>query len=368
LSFLEPICTALGLDPVQQTVLIDALELVNLHVPPFPTNMPALIAQIHSREIASDLKLTLMSLYPDEHPVRLVHAAGTDSELVEELPLYAIDRSPQIGLLTCLYLPPLAHETSFEAFLEVVAHLRAPEGCPWDREQTYLSLRSNLLEEAYEALSAMDAEDPQGMREELGDLVLIILLLAQIAAENGDFSIADVLQGIHTKIVRRHPHVFGDLNITEGQEVLRNWERLKAQERQENGKQENSLLDGVPLALPALVQAQDYQKRAAHVGFDWPDVKGVLDKLEEELGEVHAAETSEERGREIGDLLFAVVNLARWFEADAESVLREANARFYRRFTHIESTARSRGRSMDDLTMDEMEALWQEAKRDLNSH
>jgi tetrapyrrole methylase family protein/MazG family protein len=201
------------------------------------------------------------------------------------------------------------------------------------------------------------------MREEFGDLLLQVVLHAQIAAEAGEFNIADVLQSIHTKIVRRHPHVFGDLDLKDAQGVLRNWERLKAQERQANGKTEASLLDGVGSALPALLQAEQYQRRAAHVGFDWPDIRGVLDKLEEELQEVHAAGNDRERYNEIGDLLFAVVNLARWYKVEPESALREANGRFRNRFAYIEQQAREQGRTISDLTLDEMEALWQAAKR-----
>ncbi len=363
LSFLEPVFAALEIDPYPNLALVDALELVASHVPSFPTSFPALIAQIHSPAVAADLKLTLTSLYPDEHPVKLVHAAGTAQQLVENLALYEIDRSPHIGLLTALYLPPLGANTSFEAFLEVVAHLRAPEGCPWDREQTHLTLRADLLEETYEALAALDAADSQGLREELGDLLLLILLHSQIASDNGEFTIADVLRGVNTKIVHRHPHVFGDVQAADAGTVLKNWERLKAEERLSQGKSEASLLDGVSLALPALVQAEQYQKRAHHVGFDWPDVQGVRAKLDEELQEVDAAVGEAEQSDEIGDLLFAVVNLARWFHLDAESALRESNARFYKRFSSIEAAARSQGRAVSDLSLDEMEALWQKAKK-----
>jgi tetrapyrrole methylase family protein / MazG family protein len=363
LSFLEPACTALGIDPFSRLALVDALELVASHVPSFPTNYPALIAQIHSPAVAADLKLTLTSLYPDDHPVKLVHAAGTMQQQVESLALYQIDRSPHIGLLTALYLPPLAENSTFEAFLEVVAHLRAPEGCPWDREQNHLTLRADLLEETYEALTALDAGDAEGLREELGDLLLLILLHTQIASDDGEFTIVDVLRGVHTKIVHRHPHVFGDVQAASAGAVLKNWERLKAEERASQGKGESSLLAGVSLALPALLQAEQYQKRAHHVGFDWSDVQGVRAKLDEELGEVDAAVGQAEQAAEIGDLLFAVVNLARWFHLDAESTLREANARFYKRFSSIEAAARAQSRTVTDLTMDEMEALWQQAKK-----
>lgn len=362
LSFLEPTFTALGIEPITHTALVDALELNSAHVPPFPPSAPAIIAQVYSRDVASEVKLTLMATYPDEHPVKLVHAAGTAEVKVEALPLYEIDRSSQIGLLSALYVPPLEPETSFEAFQEIIAHLRAPDGCPWDREQTHLSLRPSLLEETYELLSALDAEDVDGMREEFGDLLLQIVLHAQIASEYGEFNMTDVLRGIHTKIVHRHPHVFGDLDLRDKQGVLQNWERLKEQERAVNGKAEDSLLDGVALALPALVQAEQYQRRAARVGFDWPDIQGVLDKLDEELAEVHSAQDARERASEIGDLLFAVVNLARWNDVDPESALREANARFRKRFFHIEQAAKAQGRSISDLSTDEMEAFWQEAK------
>ena len=363
MSFLEPVFSALGIDPYPRLALVDALELVVSHVPSFPTSYPALIAQIHSAAVAADLKLTLTSLYPDEHPVKLVHAAGTAQQRVENLALYEIDRSPHIGLLTALYLPPLEANSSFEAFLEVVAHLRAPDGCPWDREQTHLTLRADLLEETYEALAALDAGDPQGLREELGDLLLLILLHTQIASDNGEFTITDVLRGVHTKIVHRHPHVFGDVMAADAGTVLKNWEILKAEERASQGKSEASLLAGVSLALPALLQAEQYQKRAHHVGFDWSDVQGVRAKLEEELHEVDAAVGQAEQSAEIGDLLFAVVNLARWFHLDAESALREANARFYKRFSSIEAAARLQGRAVSDLSLDEMEALWQKAKK-----
>jgi tetrapyrrole methylase family protein/MazG family protein len=363
LSFLEPTLSLLGLDPFPHTALVDAFELVTAHVPPFPPSAPAIIAQIHSRAMASDVKLTLMANYPDHHPVQLVHAAGTAQSKVESLSLYEIDRSDSIGLLTSLYIPAMDASTSFEAFQEVIAHLRAPDGCPWDREQTHATLRSHLLEEAYEVVTALDADDPAAMREEFGDLLLQIVLHAQIASEFGEFSMADILQGIHVKIVNRHPHVFGDLFLKDVDGVLQNWEKLKAAERAANGKAEVGLLDGVPLALPALAQADQYQRRAARVGFDWTGIEGVLDKVSEELDEVRSAPDEASRGQELGDLFFALVNLTRWVDMDAETLLREANARFRWRFSQIEAAARSQGRAITDLTLDEMEALWQAAKR-----
>ena len=361
-SFIEPIFAALGIDPYPRTALVDALLLAEGHVPPFPPSSPALIAQVYSRMVASNVKLTLSAVYPDEHPVQLIHAAGTADERIENLPLYEIDRSPHIGLLTALYVPPLAEGTACEDFFEIVTHLRAPNGCPWDKKQTHQTLRDNLLEETYEVLDALDADDADKMREEFGDLLLQIVLHAVIASDYGEFTLPDVIKGIHDKIVRRHPHVFGDVQLQGTDEVLQNWEKLKQAERAARGEQEKSLLDGVSRALPALAQAQKYQARAARVGFDWPVIDEVLDKLAEELDEVREAEGSTELASELGDVLFVLVNFCRWKGIDAESALREANARFYQRFSHIEACARQQGRALSDMSLDEMEACWQEAK------
>jgi tetrapyrrole methylase family protein/MazG family protein len=222
-----------------------------------------------------------------------------------------------------------------------------------------------LLEESYEALAAMDENDPDGMREEFGDLLLQVMLNAQIASESGEFTMSQAVKGIYDKIIRRHPHVFGGVELNTVDGVLQNWERLKEQERRENGKaeREKGLLDGVPAALPALTQAQEYQERAARVGFDWLEVEGVLDKIREEIEEVKNAQNLEDAASELGDLFFALVNLARWRKVDAESVLRAANIKFKKRFAHIERSAKKQGRSLSDMTLAEMDALWDEAKR-----
>lgn len=362
LSFLEPTMTALGIDPLPQLTVIDAMELVTVHHPLFPPSVPALIVQVYSRSIASELKITLMALYPDEFPVRLVHNAGSSEEMVEELPLYQIDQSEHIGKLTSLYLPALGERTSFEGFQELIAHLRAPEGCPWDREQTHQTLRANLLEEAYEAMQAIDAEDIAMMQEEFGDLLLQVVLQAQIAAEYGEFTMADVINGIHTKLVYRHPHVFEDVDLGDSDAVIKNWERLKERERENNHQEGKGLLDGIPAAMPALAVADNYQRRTARVGFDWPDIQGVIDKLQEEIGELQQAENAAEREEEMGDLLFALVNLARWLGIDPETALRQTNAKFLRRFSVIEAEARKHGKQLSDLTLEEMDSIWENSK------
>jgi tetrapyrrole methylase family protein / MazG family protein len=363
LSFIEPTCTALGLDPFPYLVLVDALELSVLHHPAFSPAHPAIIAQIYSRQVASEVKLSLNAVYPDEHPVQLVHAAGTPDQLVERLALFEIDRSMHIGISTVLYLPLLEKDVSLEGFQEVVARLRAPDGCPWDREQTHESLRSHLLEETYETLSSIDAGDMESLCEELGDLLLQIVLHSQIASEDGDFSMTDILAGINRKIVHRHPHVFGDLKVDGVENILQNWDKLKAEEREVNGVAEDiGRLDGVPEMLPALSQAQEIQERAARAGFDWPEIAPVLKKVFEELDEVQEQNDPEKKARELGDLLFAVVNLARWYKTDAESVLRETNLRFRRRFRHIETRSREQGRQLSSMSLAEMDELWEEAK------
>ena len=361
-SFIEPVFAALEKDPLPRTALVDALELTGAHYPSFPPDQPALIGQVYSRQVASDIKLTLMAVYPDDHLITLIHEAGTPDCRIEHLPLYELDRSQGIGNRTALYLPPLTAGSSLESFQEIIAHLRAPEGCPWDREQDHQSLRPNLLEETYEALEAIDEDDPSAMQEEFGDLLLQIVLHAQIASEYGEFTMSDVIQGIYTKLIQRHPHVFGDLDLGEAGAVIKNWEALKARERRENGLGEKSMLDGVPGSLPALTQAETYQKRAARVGFDWEDLAGVLAKIPEEIDELRESQGSKRQAQEIGDLLFSVVNVARWLGVDAESSLREANQRFKDRFAYMEKKARAAGRELSEMSLEKLDELWEESK------
>jgi tetrapyrrole methylase family protein/MazG family protein len=351
----------LGIPAPSKLILLDAQTLVSAHVPPFPPDMPALITNVDSSELGSHLRNVLLATYPKEHVIYVVESGKKKEEKMETFSVSGVSDS------TALYIPALAEGTSFESFAEIIAHLRAPNGCPWDREQTHESLRKHLLEESYEAISAIDSSDFVDMREEFGDLLLQVVLQSQIANEEGQFNINQVIHGIHAKIVRRHPHVFGDLKLDGVQGVLANWEKLKENERREKGKgekkEERGLLDGVPLALPALSQAQEYQDRAGRVGFDWPEIEGVLDKIAEEIEEVQRASDEKELASEIGDLLFALVNLARWKKIDAEAVLRETNMKFKTRLAYVEQGAKKQGRDLSSLSLDEMESFWQEAKR-----
>ena len=251
---------------------------------------------------------------------------------------------------------------TFQTLVDIVAKLRAPGGCPWDREQTHDSLKRNLLEESYEVIEAIDQGNPAILSEELGDLMVQIAFHADIAQESGDFQLEDVLRNINSKLVRRHPHVFADGHAEDAREVERNWEQIKAAERQAKGEKK-SPVEGIPADLPALAYAQLMQDRVGKAGFEWDDISGVLDKLVEEVAELTAAVTQEEKEHELGDILFTIVNLTRWTGAHAEDVLRQANQRFGRRYLSMESLAVERGHDFNALSLDEKEQIWQEAKR-----
>jgi tetrapyrrole methylase family protein/MazG family protein len=262
----------------------------------------------------------------------------------------------------------------FERLVAVQARLRAPQGCPWDREQTHQSLRTYLLEEAYEVLEALDTGNDEKFAEEMGDLLLQIVLHSQIAHEQGRFSVADVIREIHDKMIRRHPHVFGAARAKDSAEVLRNWEQIKAEERRASKKQGGggdsdrgapSLLEGVSRALPATLEAFQLTRKASRIGFDWNDAAGVIAKMQEETAELESALQTRNRQRieeEMGDLVFAAVNLGRFLEVDPEIALKKANAKFSRRFRAMEAMARESGREFKDLPRDEMEALWEATK------
>ena len=251
--------------------------------------------------------------------------------------------------------------SQFATLVDIIAKLRAPDGCPWDRKQTHTSLRENLLEECYEVLEALDEADAEKLCAELGDLLMQIVFHAQIAAEAGEFEVGDVIKGINSKLVHRHPHIFGSLKVKDAEEVVLNWEALKREEREAG----TSILDGVPKQLPALGYSQSVQRRVAGVGFDWEDVDGVIDKLAEEVSELKQASSQAQRANEFGDLLFTLANIARRMDVDLETALRETNQRFSRRFTYMEELCHQRGKNLGELSFDEQNALWEEAKKEL---
>ena len=261
----------------------------------------------------------------------------------------------------------------FERLIKLQARLRAPDGCPWDVEQTHLTLRTYLIEEAYEVLEALESGNDAKFAEELGDLLLQVVFHAQIATEQGRFTAADVVREIHQKMVRRHPHVFGEKRAKDATEVLKNWEQIKAEERRtESGKGSSSsvesekapasLLDGIPHTLPAVMQGFQLTRRASRIGFDWDNVGGVVEKLQEELVELRNAQSSRQIEEELGDVLFAAVNLARFLKVDPEIALKRTNAKFSSRFRAMERLAHASGRALADVPRNEMESLWDQAK------
>ncbi|APV43396.1 tetrapyrrole methylase family protein / MazG family protein [Dehalogenimonas formicexedens] len=253
---------------------------------------------------------------------------------------------------------PEQDSSDFQTLVNIIDRLRSPDGCPWDREQTHLSIRDSLLEECYEVLEAIDSGDKAELKTELGDLLMQVVFHSKIAAEYGDFTIGDVVEGIVTKLIRRHPHVFGDKEAKDAGEVLRRWEDIKKAERPTR----TSMLDGVPVAMPALAYSEEVQGRVARVGFDWKDDGGVIDKLAEEIAELKDATTSAEREAEFGDVLFTLVNYGRRQGIDAESALRGANRKFAERFKAMENYCSEKGLSFKEMSFEQQNELWERVK------
>ncbi len=379
LSFLEPVCEALQLDPFMAGLqLIDAAELAALRPDEIagkiiPTR-PLLVAQVYNRRLASDVKLALGECYPDEWLVRLIRAAGVDGEeQVSEMPLYELDRNNFANHLSTLYVPPVGEMAALrlpETLRYITYRLRRePDGCPWDRQQTHQSLTHYVLEETYEVVEALEENDMDKLAEELGDLLLQVYLHSEIARQEESFAIGDVFEHVNAKLIRRHPHVFGEVEVSNAGQVVQNWEAIKRQERAAAGTdvQQESAFDRVPHATPALMMAQEYQKRAGKTGFDYKNVQDILTKLSEELRELQEASTPDHQFEEMGDVLFIVARIARELHIDAEEALRHANRKFKRRFQAMENLARADGRELTSYTSPEWRALWKRAKANLSS-
>lgn len=346
---------------------LEVLDAARLGDRPPAGDLPLVVRGV-SHKVVDVVGRALRSRYPDDHPVTIYRDG-----VCAVVPLHDLDKQDWADYDTSLYLPPLKRSVAGDSdprrwidarwpadpLVEVMARLRAPEGCPWDREQTHQTLRRYMLEEAYEAVEAIDSGDPKLLCEELGDVLLQVVFHAQVAKEAGTFDFHDVVEGITAKLVRRHPHVFGDVVAETAADVTRNWEAIKRAEK--GGQEPESVLSRVSTALPALSRAHEVQKRAAKVGFDWDDIAGPVSKVREELEEVLAAQPEEREG-EVGDLLFAVVNLARMLKIDPEIALTGTTAKFIRRFRYIEQRAVEMGRRLEEMTLAEMDELWSEAK------
>ncbi|MRX72962.1 nucleoside triphosphate pyrophosphohydrolase [Bacillus lacus] len=366
-SFLDASFTALKIDPVEGFQLLDAMSFSSGEL---NLRSHILICQVYDQMVASEVKLTLMEQLPDEYEVVIVTAAGSSGEVLQRVPLYELDRAAGVNNLTSVYVPPVKDESllyhKFDSFREIVAELRGPDGCPWDKEQTHESLKKYMIEECYEVLEAIDEEDEEHLAEELGDVLLQVVLHAQIGEDNGMFSIEDVIRTVSEKMIRRHPHVFHGTEVESSEEALSNWDEIKKQEKRDKGQTE-SLLSSVAASLPALSKAYHLQKKAAKAGFDWPEAAPIWSKVEEELNEfreeIEKPDGSPRRAKkEFGDILFSLVNMARYYKIEPEEALLSANQIFSKRFSYIEEQAAVTRRKLEDMTLQEMDELWEKAK------
>lgn len=362
-SYLDALFTTMQIDPIEGFQFVDGTDLrrdqLNLKNHLF-------ICQVYDAFIASEVKLTLLEDLPADYEVYIVEAAGSSQEKIEKVLLEELDRHMRMSNLITVYVPPVPDELlhhTFHHFRQVMATLRGPNGCPWDKKQTHESLRFHTIEEVYELIDAIDAEDDDNIIEELGDLLMHVLLHSQIGEDNGYFTINDVILSVTNKMIHRHPHVFSTRNVADAEEVEKNWEELK---KEEKGHNRESFLDGIPKHLPSLSKAYKLQKKAAKVGFEWEEVQGVWDKLSEEIEEVkEAAEKNNvnELEDEIGDVLFVVANLARYYRVHPEIALNRANQKFVYRFGYIENKLHEQNRTLDASSLDVMDQYWNEAKQ-----
>ncbi len=365
MSFLGPLLNALKIDLLDGVRVVDALALDRFKEP-CPNHL--ILAQVHNRLLASQVKLKLVNLYPDNYPVTVIRAAGMRREQNISMPLSALDRLTLFDHFTSIYLPPYRGYLVGD-LLEIMARLRAEDGCPWDRKQTNRSLRQYLVEEAYEVVGAIDQGDDYSLQEELGDVLLQVVFHSRIASEQNRFDFFQVTDGIVSKLIRRHPHVFGRGSAADASEVRLKWEEIKLNEKNNRNKEKDSTSGpaiNIDHSLPALLKAYKLQKKAAAVGFDWPCVQGPLDKAREELGELeeaYAAEDPDSVEEELGDYLFTIVNLARFMGVNPELALGKTIGKFMHRFLYVLEQAQKTGRPASDYSLEQLDKWWEEAKK-----
>ncbi|KGX85485.1 bifunctional methyltransferase/pyrophosphohydrolase YabN [Pontibacillus litoralis] len=362
-SYLDALFTALHIDPIEGFQFLDATSFARRDI---HYGQHTIFCQVYDEMIASTVKIELMEDLPYDYPVYIVTAAGSEQENIQQVPLYELDREVMVNNLTSVYVPPAPSELlqhQFRRLYEVIATLRGPNGCPWDKEQTHESLRPYLLEEAYELIQAIHDQDDEGMIEELGDVLLQVMLHSQIGADEGFFTIDDVIASITDKMIRRHPHVFGDEKMHTSEEVVGTWEAIKQIEK---GSERPSAIDGVAEVLSGLLKAEQLQKKARKVGFDWDDPKPIWDKVQEEIYEFHESVQTlshDEQEGELGDILFALVNIARYYKINPELALQRTNHKFERRFREMEKEIQQAGFTMKNLSLDELDHYWEQAKQ-----
>jgi len=363
-SFLDPMFAALRIDPIEGFQLLDGTDMKRDDV---DMKQHVLIGQVYDSFVASEVKLSLMEKYAFDHPVTIVSSAGSVNEKLRTVPLFELDRETEIDNLTTVYVPPVENLDDrlkdWATFREIIATLRGPDGCPWDREQTNASLKRYLIEETHELLEAINQEDDEAIIEELGDVLLQVFLHSQIGEDDGYFAMEDVLEAVGSKMIRRHPHVFGEDEVETSEDVVRNWQEIKQNEK----TYKESILDDQERYTSSLLTAFNFQKEAAKVGFDWPDSEGAFDKFEEEWQEFqHEVKngTVERQLDELGDVLFTLVNIARFLKISPEEAMIHANEKFKVRFSFVEQSVTGQRGKFDDYTLDELEQLWQRAKKE----
>ncbi|MBS5920761.1 nucleoside triphosphate pyrophosphohydrolase [Clostridium perfringens] len=361
-SFVDAMMEALQVDPIEGVKIIDAFDMKNQIL---DKRVGTIITQVYNNFIASEVKLRLLEGYEDDTEIIFVRAAGVEGlESIRKIPLYELDWQEDIDYLTSIYIPKdLGNKKDFQDLLDIIETLRNPGGCPWDREQTHESLKSALLEECYEVIDAIENEDEDALIEELGDVLLQIVFHASIGKEDGYFDIMDVIGGISNKMINRHPHVFGNEEANTSEQVLVNWDEIKKEEK--GIKTLTEEMQNIAKSLPATTRAYKVQKKAKKVGFDWDDVNCAMDKVKEELNEIKEVYNCEDKSiieGEVGDLLFACINVARFLEVDGELALDKTIKKFINRFSYIENEAIKNNKNLKDMTLEEMDKLWEEAK------
>lgn len=361
-SFVDAMMEALQVDPIEGVKIIDAFDMKNQIL---DKRVGTIITQVYNNFIASEVKLRLLEGYEDDTEIIFVRAAGVEGlESIRKIPLYELDWQEDIDYLTSIYIPKdLGNKKDFQDLLDIIETLRNPGGCPWDREQTHESLKSALLEECYEVIDAIENEDEDALIEELGDVLLQVVFHASIGKEDGYFDIMDVIGGISNKMINRHPHVFGNEEVNTSEQVLVNWDEIKKEEK--GIKTLTEEMQNIVKSLPATTRAYKVQKKAKKVGFDWDDVNCAMDKVKEELNEIKEVYNCEDKSiieGEVGDLLFACINVARFLEVDGELALDKTIKKFIKRFSYIENEAIKNNKNLKDMTLEEMDKLWEEAK------
>ncbi|MEN1966454.1 nucleoside triphosphate pyrophosphohydrolase [Lentibacillus sp. N15] len=362
-SYLDDLFTSLHIDPIDGFQFVDATSFKRNQL---DYRHHVIFCQVYDRFIASNVKLVLLEDLPADYPVTIVEAAGSNEESLKTIPLEELDHSLAVSNLTSVYIPPVPQESlhhTFARLREVMAQLRGPNGCPWDKKQTHESLRQYAVEEVYELIDAIDDQDDEGVIEELGDILLQVMLHSQIGEDAGYFSVDDVIQSITDKMIHRHPHIFADKVVETVADVNRNWDLLKQEEK--GKEQRQSVLDGVPKRLPALFRAYQLQKKAGKVGFQWETVDEVWEKLNEEIAEVREAVKQAdlvEIEKELGDVLFVLANISRYYKVNPEIALNRTNQKFISRFAFIEKRLAEQKKDIQEAGLAEMDHYWNQAK------